>query len=341
MKKWTPAALSHLEVSDLSAPPTARIETGFTLPILKPELQISFAKKLENLRDRYLSLALSSALEKIELKVLDKELGEFVPSSNLKVLAKLGLRGELLFAVPCLLVQSPHLLGYYRLVLGFSQKEFYKKGFGQFKSMETEGQLSDKGRDNLESLCRSLNGASSLLMLGLGSERLSKDLLGELALLTLGTQLRGSWHNEIGAEGIEEVFQLIKSIVTPSLVAETGKVLSVVNAAGRPVSIEFAADPDIVFKENVRKMLAIEVKGGTDFSNVHNRIGEAEKSHQKAKNDGFTEFWNTEKFSEEGAKKESPTTTRFYLLSELKSSESDQARDFRHRIIALIGQRDE
>jgi hypothetical protein len=32
--------------------------------------------------------------------------------------------------------------------------------------------------------------------------------------------------------------------------------------------------------------VAVEIKGGKDYSNIHNRIGEAEKSHQKAKKEG-------------------------------------------------------
>jgi len=55
-------------------------------------------------------------------------------------LASLGLRGEFLFPLPSLLTANPRLLGYYRLLLGFSQKEFFNKGkLGRFKSMEPEG----------------------------------------------------------------------------------------------------------------------------------------------------------------------------------------------------------
>ena len=33
------------------------------------------------------------------------------------------------------------------------------------------------------------------------------------------------------------------------------------------------------------------IKGGTDKSNAHNRAGEAEKSHQKARQQDFRECW--------------------------------------------------
>jgi thiamine biosynthesis protein ThiC len=57
------------------------------------------------------------------------------------------------------------------------------------------------------------------------------------------------------------------------------------------VLITFASDPDIIIREEMRAdqfrhLVAIEVKAGSDFSTIHNRIGEAEKSHRKAKISG-------------------------------------------------------
>ena len=85
----------------------------------------------------------------------------------------------------------------------------------------------------------------------------------------------------------------------------------------------FASDPDIAITEElpsgVRPQVSIEIKGGTDISNVHNRIGEAEKSHQKAKNAGFFEFWTIIRVDvdERTAKSESPTTSHFFHLDRI------------------------
>ena len=53
-------------------------------------------------------------------------------------------------------------------------------------------------------------------------------------------------------------------------------------------------DPDVCVLEQVENRthnkVAFEVKGGTDDSNAHNRAGEAEKSHLKAKRKGFKDF---------------------------------------------------
>ncbi len=111
------------------------------------------------------------------------------------------------------------------------------------------------------------------------------------------------------------------------------------------VLIEFASDPDIIIREEMdkgtyRNIIAIEIKGGTDFSNIHNRIGEAEKSHQKARNAGYHECWtvvNVDRIDLAMARKESPSTNRFYCISKLMTPQNEESRDFRNRIISLTG----
>ena len=90
------------------------------ISIPAPQLQIDFAFALEQIRGRYLQHALSEAIGKLDIKAIDAELARFVPSASLTKLATRGLRGELMFAVPTLLSSGPRLLGYYRLLLGFS-----------------------------------------------------------------------------------------------------------------------------------------------------------------------------------------------------------------------------
>ena len=116
------------------------------------------------------------------------------------------------------------------------------------------------------------------------------------------------------------------------------------NASKRKVVIAFSSDPDIsIFEElanGSRNVVAIEIKGGGDASNIWNRLGEAEKSHQSAKQRGFVEFWtiyNVPALSLEKAHIKSPTTNRFYSLIELSSSKSTQFSDFRERLISLVG----
>ncbi len=89
-----------------------------------------------------------------------------------------------------------------------------------------------------------------------------------------------------------------------------------------------------------RNIIAIEIKGGTDFSNIHNRLGEAEKSHQKARQTGFVECWtvvNVDNINLKMASKESPSSNRFYRLSQIGSRKSEEYSDFKNRIVSLTG----
>jgi hypothetical protein len=319
------------------------------ISIPSPELQIGFSRILANIRETYLQEALSKTIEKIILSNLDKELSEYVPEKHLKLLAKHGLRGELLFPVPCLLEINPYLLGYYRLLLGFSQKEFYSSIFGVscFKNMETKGVLNNRYKNKLPDLCKALIKSSIFLTEELSSKNLNSKFIDDLTLLTIGPQLRGGANVEKGTAGIIDVFNIIHSIVEKSIdVSESGKSkIIITNAADRKVLIEFASDPDIVIREEIgerhyRNIVAIEVKGGRDFSNIHNRVGEAEKSHQKAKQNGYVECWtvvNVDRIDINTAKKESPTTNKFYIISQLVSRKGNEYRDFKENIISLTG----
>ena len=112
-------------------------------------LQVNLASALETFRKIYLQQALSQAIKSIDLALLNHELQKFAPENELKQLAGLGLRGEFVFPVPALLHANPKLIGYYRLLLGYSQKEFFNKGgLGRFKSMEEKGILREGCRVN-------------------------------------------------------------------------------------------------------------------------------------------------------------------------------------------------
>ena len=108
--------------------------------------------------------------------------------------------------------------------------------------------------------------------------------------------------------------------------------------------ITLAHDPDVriqeVVSDQMHNKIAIEVKGGTDVSNVHNRVGEAEKSHQKAKKSGFPEFWTI--ISKKGLdlaklQSESPTTNRWFDIAEVLARHGREWDDFRHRLAGACG----
>lgn len=317
----------------------------FRIP--SPDLQIDFSIALAQIRQEYLQEALCKTIKNMNIAELDKELADFVPRMDLAILASRGLRGELLFPVPCLLTKNPKLIGYYRLLYGFSQKAFYSADFGLsiFKPMEDRGMISEGIAGFIPSLCRALTGCASSLLKGVGEERLTKEFMDDLSLLTLGPQLRGGANVREGTAGIVKIFESISRIVRESVVSSNPQCIEIRNAAGRKVLIEFASDPDIIIREvmaekRYRNIIAMEIKGGTDFSNIHNRIGEAEKSHQKAKQTGFVECWtivNVDKIDLDMAHKESPSTNRFYRISQIVAVEGEEFKDFRNRIVALTG----
>ncbi|MBX9718126.1 MAG: XcyI family restriction endonuclease [Microbacteriaceae bacterium] len=311
-------------------------------PTLDPRLQVSFFYKLQAARRTALREALQEAVSRVEVPALDAELARRVSSKAMSRVASFGLRGELFFPLLLLLRARPALLGYYRLLLGFSQKEFYNKGpFGRFKSAEDRGEWTPGAGRHIEALCVSLVRSAEILVDRI--DPLSTQIIHELQLLTLGPQLRGSENTRIGAGATRDTFALISKIAGASVVEATEKTLLLRNASRRSVLIEFAADPDIQITEMLsaapRPIVSIEIKGGADASNIHNRLGEAEKSHQKAKSRGFMQFWTCLKVEIDpiAARKASPTTTHFFHLDRIRKTGSREHRAFRELFAAVVG----
>lgn len=315
----------------------------FKIP--QPDLQVEFYHRLARIRETYLLNALLSVISELEISHIDKELSNFVSNAALQKVAGWGLRGEIIFAVPCVLETAPKLLGYYRLLLGFSQKQFYgeRYGFGPFKPMEESGRLSANNAASLRELCQALCGSAELLIEGVG--QLSQESVHELTLLTLGPQLRGGILNLLGTRATRRVFELINSMLEPAVVSSSQRSIKLQNAAGRTVKVEFASDPDICIREELpsgkfRNLVAIEIKGGRDYSNIHNRIGEAEKSHRKARKEGYVECWTmvgVVDLNMELAKRESPTTDRFYHIDRIADKKSEEFEDFRENLLSRVG----
>lgn len=306
-----------------------------------PTLQILFAQRLEQIRSVYLHEALGRCVEKLDIALLDKDLHSFVPDAYLAKLAKFSLRGEAFFPVPYLLENCPYLLGYYRLLLGYSRKEF-SKGYISWLSLEDKGQIPSKLRGLLPELCRELGQAAGVLVENL--DALSPALIHELQLLTLGAQLRGGENNTLGNDAIKQVWHAIYEIVKPHAKdAQANKFIHLKGGKGEELLIAFTSDPDIRITEHTEdafiKKVAIEVKGGADEANVHNRLGEAEKSHQKAKANGYAECWTILRAAVdiEKAKLESPSTDKFYKLDSLGDISDPEFKRFKRDLLKVLG----
>jgi hypothetical protein len=176
-----------------------------------------------------------------------------------------------------------------------------------------------------------------------GIDQLSLATVHDLQMLTLGPQLRGGENTRLGRTATKSVFDLMRRIVKGSIQEETKRTLILRNEAGRTVMVEFSSDPDISIREKlgtgIRPLVSVEIKGGKDVSNIHNRLGEAEKSHQKARGSGFFEFWTIigVPLQLEVVRKESPTTSRVFHLAAILRNRSAENREFRDMLCSVVG----
>ena len=310
------------------------------LPILKPDLQINFFYRLKTIKEKFFIEALSDTVKELEIPEIDKQLANFVEQKYLNKVASFSLRGELFFPIPYIMEANPFLIGYYRLLFGISQKEMYKGQFGKFKRMEVKGEISDRTKPYIEELCKSLICTGQIFVDKL--DILSPNTVTEMQLLTLGPQLRGGRNTEVGDLATKETFKLIEKLVTPYILNVDNNEILIENNSKRKILIKFSGDPDIAIIELFSKgdipLIAIEIKGGKDISNIHNRIGEAEKSHRKAKGDGYSQFWTIIKvdIDYEVLHKESPTTTKFFHLDRIQQSDSAEFEEFTRRLSSLL-----
>ena len=214
---------------------------------------------------------------------------------------------------------------------------------GMFKSMETRNASTERQKESLADFCIAMS-LSLAELVRQASPSLTVRDIGELPLLTLGSQFQGGNNNLIGQQATVDVFLSIAEVVKDHIEKREEKKIILKNAAGRKVTLQLASDPDVCILEEVggalHKKVAIEIKGGLDRSNAHNRAGEAEKSHQKAKTDKFRDFWTIiakSGLDVEKLKSESPTTTLWFDVAQILKREGPDWEEFRSRLISETG----
>lgn len=300
---------------------------NFNMPAVNR--QVFVAGYFDKFKSGHMREALIQACQNISPVDLRRELAEYAPEKGLKRLMGTSIRDEDVFATPLLLRQSPGLLAYYRMLLGFSQKRFYASstGLSRYKCLEERLVIPADLIDGLPSLCLALNERACELVLSL-DEPVLQDDNKHLPLLTFGAQADGAWRNTIGISATSKVYGAIKAIVLESGVGikEDEGSFTFYNKSSRAVTVSFSADPDVVIKESVGSgvitKVAIEIKGGRDRANVHNRAGEAEKSHQKALKASVGDCWTVIDLSLSSLdqlKVESPSTRRWIDLGAVES----------------------
>jgi XcyI-like restriction endonuclease len=126
-----------------------------TIKLLDPSRQVIFHQALVAARKTTLIDALREALAQIDPKTIKEQLTKYAPSDAQKILAASGIRDEHVFPVPIVLQTKPTLIAYYRLLLGISQKRFYRKGTGMspYKSMEQKGVVNVRKPPDINEFC--------------------------------------------------------------------------------------------------------------------------------------------------------------------------------------------
>ncbi len=307
--------------------------------------QLRFHQLLVAARKTILVDALHLTLSQVDPAEVKAQIVEYVPDDVQRHLAAAGIRDEHVFPLPILLETTPTLVGYYRLLLGCPQKSFYRSetGLGLFRGMEQKGTSTPAQCAALPAFCLAMSYPLAELVREMSPALGPRDIR-ELPLITLGSQFQGGNNNVIGRQATNGVFLAISELVELYIEKRSENKLILSNSAKRAVYIALASDPDVSIIEEVggafRQKVAIEIKGGTDRSNAHNRAGEAEKSHQKAKNAGYRDFWTI--IAKKGVDfaqltRESPTTTSWFDVAEVLAREGADWEDFRSRVAEATG----
>ncbi len=307
--------------------------------------QVAFRQLLLAARNTWLRDALAATLKDLEPDLIGKELSRYAPAGARRLLASAGVRDEYVFPIPLVIRSRPTLVGYYRLLSGISQKQFYRSntGLGPFHRVEASGLITPSTEARLTDFCRAMGERLAELIAELNPRITDRDV-SELQLLTLGSQFQGANNVTIGKQATADVFLAIAELVAPFVVSRTATQLTLRNPANRELWIELAADPDVCIRENMvtglRSKVAIEIKGGTDSSNAHNRAGEAEKSHQKAKRKDYRDFWTIiamQGLDKTRLREESPTTTSWFEVAHVLARDGVDWDEFKSRLLEVLG----
>jgi hypothetical protein len=110
-----------------------------------------------------------------------------------------------IFCHPDLISENPRLIAYYRLIAILPQKGIQRLAFG-IKELE-ERAKRPLSRERALSLAKILNAYISSIIDS--APHFSLEGILSAGLMNFGTQVNGSWRNEIGSEGSRRVKELI------------------------------------------------------------------------------------------------------------------------------------
>src|SRR3989304_2267233 len=181
------------------------------------------------------------------------------------------------FAHPQLIQERPHLIAYYRNLVAISKKGVNQILFatGTYEARRNTNISPERAHE----LCVTLNRIISDVINEF--DGYSVDLSRQVILAEIGTQLQGTWANQIGRGAAKAVEELLNEYVQLRNLGE--QVRSGHFILGNGWTIAFASEPDIAFIDaQERTQIVVEIKGSLDKAGAQSRYGEAKKTFAKA-----------------------------------------------------------
>lgn len=312
---------------------------------IQADRPIDIYEALVAARRLQLQPALARAVGEVGVAVIDEELKELVPAGALNHVAGLGLRGERVFPVPSILEHAPPLIGYYRMLLGISKKEFQqanKLGYGPWLGAEERATMSPGLVSALPRFCSAL--IEPLVKVVYAMDTFDNQDLSDLALLTLGPTLQGGRNNVIGSRASKAVFESLRALVAGRTTFDSERLVRFVAPNRQSFVLIEGSDPDVRLDAvtpngEETPVIAMEIKGGEDTSNAHNRAGEAEKSHIKARIAGYDHRWTImvmRGLNIECLRGETPSSTELFDASEIMERSGSDWETLRERFSEII-----
>jgi hypothetical protein len=211
-----------------------------------------------------------------------------------------GIDPVTVFCHPEVIRATPPLITYYRCLALLPQKGAQRLAYAT-KQLE-DGKKTSLAEKQAVKMAQVFNGLVSLLIESDPKWSLERNRVA--ALLNLGTQVNGSWRNEIGVEGSRRVKELLIShFVQAGLITEAfrtdGSKIQITELAGAPeapsvdlirsfktrggYTFTFASEPDVSIRSARGALVStIEVKYGLDPAGALERYGAAKKSFEQA-----------------------------------------------------------
>jgi hypothetical protein len=197
------------------------------------------------------------------------------------------------FCNPSVITAEPRLITYYRCLALLPQKGIQRLAVNTATLEAGRGRLNS---DRAISIAKTINNLVCTLIDSDHGWELEKSRVA--AILNLGSQINGSWRNEIGNEGGRRVKQLLVAFawqreavasillndgsnVLPGELLDSQLVRELHLTNG--VTVAFSSEPDVSVRDSEGNLIGtVEIKYGLDPAGALERYGAAKKSFEEA-----------------------------------------------------------